>query len=103
MDGARGGEGFSYRPTAPNRPCGKDQVMELPLDRERLKSWNQRERSDDVSLARSEGPGAGLILAIQLSALGIRLNRAATPGSRGHDLDEKSRLYAAPLRAITSP
>jgi len=96
MDGARGGGGFSYR-------LGKDQVMELPLDRERLKSWNQRERSDDVSLARSEGPGAGLSLAIQLSALGIRLNRAATPCSRGHDLDEKSRLYAAPLRALTSP
>lgn len=77
--------------------------MELPLDRERLETWNQRERSDEFALARSEGPGIRLSLALQLSALAMRLNRAATPSACESELNDKTRLYAAPLRALIHP
>ena len=78
--------------------------MILPVRREPLKERSELDELDELREARAESPAERLQLALELSELTRELAEAtaaswtrATPD----DLDEKARVYLAPLRAVT--
>ena len=77
--------------------------MKLPLDRERMRERNLLDDIDEIEGAAAQAPEQRLIDALDLSELAIDLylgNRDAPVIDRLEDLQEKARLWAAPLAAI---
>jgi hypothetical protein len=74
----------------------------LPFNRRRLRQRSELDERDELVAAREETPEERFLLSLELAELTRELAQAAgADWVRGecHDLSEKSRLYALPLRA----
>ena len=77
--------------------------MKLPLDRERMRERNLLDDIDEIVQTAAQAPGERLADALDLSDLALELysaNPDAPIIDRLDDLQEKARLWAAPLAAI---
>jgi hypothetical protein len=72
----------------------------LPLRRETLRARAELDERDELSLARAESPEQRLELVLELSDLIQELSEQALPGDlvSAVPLEDKARLYVAPLR-----
>ncbi|TMQ12866.1 MAG: hypothetical protein E6J90_11570 [Deltaproteobacteria bacterium] len=77
--------------------------MKLPFDRERMRERNLLDDIDEIEQAIAQSPeerfAAGLVLS-NLALAFFRGNPDAPVLDRLEELEEKARLWAAPLRAI---
>jgi hypothetical protein len=77
--------------------------MKLPFDRERMRERNLLDDIGEIGLAAAQSPAERLAATLTLSDLALaflRGNPDAPALDRLHDLEEKARLWAAPLKAI---
>jgi hypothetical protein len=77
--------------------------MKLPFDRERMRERNLLDDIDEIEQAAAQTPEQRFIDALDLSDLALDLyfgNPNAPAIERLKDLEEKARLWAAPLAAI---
>ncbi|TMQ04526.1 MAG: hypothetical protein E6J90_44185 [Deltaproteobacteria bacterium] len=77
--------------------------MKLPFDRERMRERNLLDDIDEIEQAIAQSPEERLAATLALSDLALaffRGNPDAPVPDRLEDLEEKARLWAAPLRAI---
>ena len=78
--------------------------MKLPFDRERMRERNLLDDIGEIELTAAQSPEERIADTLALSNLALaffRGNPDAPVVDRLEDLKEKSRLWAAPLRAIT--
>jgi hypothetical protein len=79
-------------------PCS----MKLPFDRERMRERNLLDDIDEIEQAARQTPSERLAAGLALSDLAIAMLRGnpdAPVLDRREDLEEKARLWAAPLQA----
>ncbi|HEX8111828.1 MAG TPA: hypothetical protein VF516_29050 [Kofleriaceae bacterium] len=77
--------------------------MRLPFDRERMRERNLLDDIGEIELAAAQSPAERLAATLALSDLTLaffRGNPDAPVLDRLEELEEKARLWAAPLRAI---
>lgn len=77
--------------------------MTLPFDRERMRERNLLDDISEIELTASQSPAERLAATLTLSDLALaffRGNPDAPVLDRVSDLEEKSRLWAAPLKVI---
>lgn len=77
--------------------------MKLPFDRERMRERNLLDDIGEIDLAVAQSPAERLAATLTLSDLALaffRGNPDAPVLDRLEELEEKARLWAAPLKAI---
>jgi len=77
--------------------------MKLPFDRERMRERNLLDDIDEIEIAMSRTPEERFIATLELSGRALALYRGnpdAPVIDWREDLEEKARLWAAPLAAI---
>jgi hypothetical protein len=77
--------------------------MKLPFDRERMRERNLLDDIDEIEQAIAQSPEERFAATLALSDLVLALFRGnpdAPVLDRLEDLEEKARLWVAPLRAI---
>ena len=77
-------------------------LMKLPLDRERMRERNLLDDIDEIEQAACETPSERFAAGLTLSGLALAMFRGnpdAPDLDRLEDLEEKARLWAAPLQA----
>jgi hypothetical protein len=76
--------------------------MKLPFDRERMRERNLLDDIDEMEQAARQTPSERFVAGLTLSGLAIAMFRGnpdAPVLDRLEDLEEKARLWAAPLQA----
>jgi hypothetical protein len=77
--------------------------MKLPFDRERMRERNLLDDIGEIELAAAQSPAERVAATLALSDLALaffRGNPDAPVLDRLEDLEEKARLWAAPLKVI---